>query len=77
VAKLFFLCKENLESRALLLLGLWCLGEFGHQLPGAQIIGPDDQSPAPISAHDIASFFLLATDAYNADNGIVLIILTA
>jgi AP-1 complex subunit gamma-1 len=54
--KLYFSMKENLEQSGLVLLGVWCIGEFGNLLIQGNAIGPDEK-PISVNEGDVCSLF--------------------
>jgi len=43
VHKIFFSMKENLTQEALIIAGVWCVGEFGDLLVSGRALGPDQK----------------------------------
>lgn len=52
VHKLFFSVRENITQEALVLVGVWCIGEFADLLVSGETNGPDDQ-PIKVSPSEV------------------------
>eukprot|EP00916_Digyalum_oweni_P023619 GHVL01039197.1.p1 GENE.GHVL01039197.1~~GHVL01039197.1.p1 ORF type:complete len:548 (-),score=69.52 GHVL01039197.1:803-2446(-) len=52
VLKLYFSMKESLAQEALMIVGTWCIGEFGDLLVKGDAVGPDSQ-PIKVETSDV------------------------
>lgn len=56
VHKIFLNMKDNLNQEALVIAGIWCVGEFGDMLIAGNAIGPD-QTPITVTLSEVLDLF--------------------
>eukprot|EP00397_Hematodinium_sp_SG-2012_P004003 GEMP01004013.1.p1 GENE.GEMP01004013.1~~GEMP01004013.1.p1 ORF type:complete len:860 (+),score=180.19 GEMP01004013.1:211-2790(+) len=56
VHKIFLNVKDNLSQEALVIAGIWCVGEFGDLLVSGSALGPD-QAPITVTPTEVLDLF--------------------